>query len=268
MTATTSTTSEKPRVAADARDVCRFLSEYSGWILGSGASCIRLEKNVRRIAHAYGKKAEITITPHHVHISIVAPDNDEAASAIASSVPGPVSFNIITELSRLSWEIADTGLTLDAARRRLADITGNDKQNKWLVLALVAVANASFCRLFGGDITAMAIVCIATFAGYYIKQCLLGAGVDLRVTVIVCAFVSSVLGATDYLFALGSTPAITIGTSILYLVPGIPYLNSFSDMLYRYYICSFSRLMDALVLTACLSAGLCAGMMLMNVGMF
>lgn len=267
MTATTSTT-YNPCAATDARDVCRFLSEYSAWILGSGASCIRLEKNVRRIAEAYGKKAEITITPHHVNISIAAADNGEAVSAIASSVPGPVSFNIITELSRLSWEIADSALPLEAARKRLASIVGNDSQNKWLVLILVAIANASFCRLFGGDLTAMTIVCLATLAGYYIKQWLLGAGADLRVTVIVCSFVSSVLGATDYLFALGSTPAITIGTSILYLVPGIPFLNSFSDMLYRYYICSFSRLMDALVLTACLSIGLCAGMMLMNVGMF
>lgn len=115
---------------------------------------------------------------------------------------------------------------------------------------------------------AMLVVCVATMAGYRLKQLLLGVRVDGRVVMMACAFVSSVLGATDGLFGLGSTPAVSIGTSILYLVPGVPYLNSFSDMLYRYYICALSRLMDALVLTACLTAGLCAGLLLMDEGMF
>ncbi|MDE6176600.1 MAG: threonine/serine exporter family protein, partial [Paramuribaculum sp.] len=141
-------------------------------------------------------------------------------------------------------------------------------QSSLAVLLLVAIANASFCRLFGGDPVAMAVVGVATLAGYWLKLLLLRQNVDLRVTFMICAFVSTVLGATDSLFSLGTTPAIAIGTSILYLVPGIPFLNSFSDMLYRYYICSFSRLMDALVLTGSLSIGLCCGMMAMGVGMF
>jgi len=82
---------------------------------------------------------------------------------------------------------------------------------------------------------------MATMAGYWLKTQLLSKKVDIRATVAICAFVSAVLGATDSLFALGSTPDIALGTSVLYLVPGIPLLNSFSDMLYRYYICSMSR---------------------------
>ena len=114
----------------------------------------------------------------------------------------------------------------------------------------------------------MAVVLAATMAGYYIKQLMLGRHIDLRLTVIVCAFVSSVISAADSLFSLGTTPAIALGTSVLYLVPGIPFLNSFSDLLYRHYICAFSRFVDAVVLTCCLSAGLCAGMAAMNSGMF
>ncbi len=39
-------------------------------------------------------------------------------------------------------------------------------------------------------------------------------------------------------------------------------------MLYRYYICSMSRFFDAVVITGCLSIGLCAAMFMMNAGMF
>ena len=256
-------------VTADSNDLlCRFISDYAGWLLGCGATCIRLEKNLRRIGRAYGMDVEFTITPHHVHLSLIPDDGSPAGTMIASARPVPTSFSIISDLSTLSWEIADRHINLDEACRRFRQIVSSDRQSSLAVLLLVAIANASFCRLFGGDPVAMAVVGVATLAGYWLKLLLLRQNVDLRVTFMICAFVSTVLGATDSLFSLGTTPAIAIGTSILYLVPGIPFLNSFSDMLYRYYICSFSRLMDALVLTGSLSIGLCCGMMAMGVGMF
>lgn len=252
-----------------AREIGIFLSRYGSWLLGCGATCIRLEKNMKRIAAAYGKEVEVTIMPRHLHLAVsnINDDNDQYCS-VTGVEKTPVSFNINTGLSRLSWAIADGRMTFDEARWGMERIINGDHQNKWLVLLLVALANASFCRLFGGDGVAMIIVAIATAAGYYLKQLMLSHGVDVRVVFIVCAFVSSVLGATDMLFSIGTTPQIAIGTSVLYLVPGIPFLNSFSDMLYRHYICAFSRLTDAIVLTCCLSIGLCAGMVLMHVGMF
>ena len=93
-------------------------------------------------------------------------------------------------------------------------------------------------------------------------------GIDIRAVFIICALVSSILGATGILFPYGSTPYIAVATSVLYLVPGIPFLNSFSDLLHRHYICAFSRFADAVILTGCLSAGLCGGMLLMKIGMF
>ncbi|WP_290451779.1 threonine/serine exporter family protein, partial [uncultured Duncaniella sp.] len=177
-------------------------------------------------------------------------------------------FDMNTRLSELSWAIADGRIGFEDAHAEMADIVEGDSQNEWLVLLLASVANASFCRLFGGDAVAMVVVFIATLAGYYLKQILLDKGWDVRAVFMACSFVSSVLGATGILFSLGNTPFIALGTSVLYLVPGIPLLNSFSDMLYRHYVCAFSRFVDAVVLTCCLSIGLCGGMMFMNVGMF
>ncbi len=261
MTTTTPTTSEP-----SPRELCLFLAEYAGWLLGSGATCIRLEKNVTRMARAFGREVELTISLRHVHVSLIDPGHSELCTTIASARPAPVSFRVITDLSRLSWEVADGKTSFADARISLVRITTSGRQNPAVELLLVALANASFCRLFGGDAMAMLVVGCATAAGYLLKQRLLAVHADVRVVMLLCAFVSSVLGATDGLFALGSTPAVSVGTSILYLVPGIPYLNSFSDMLYRYYICSMSRFMDALVLTCCLSAGLCAGILLTGEG--
>lgn len=247
------------------RAIGEFLSQYSVRLLGCGATCVRLEKNVRRMADALGVTAEITIMPRHINLT-VSKSGDAVPFTISATVMHPsISFFLNTRLSRLSWELADGKIDFDTARKRMMEIVASDTQNKWMVLFLASFANAAFCRLFGGDCTAMAIVFMATLAGYFVKLVLLECKVDLRVVFMVCAFVSSVLGATDSLFSLGGTPEVAISTSVLYLVPGIPFLNSFSDMLYRHYICAFSRFVDAMVLTCCLSAGLCGGVALMNI---
>ena len=250
------------------QELCRFLSEYSALLLGCGATCIRLENNVQRIAEAYGKEISMVIMPRHVQISVWEKGNDEAVTAISTVKSSPISFNVNTRLSELSWEVADGKTDSNQAAERLGKIVKDDRQDKWTVPVLVALANASFCRLFSGDAVAMLTVLAATLAGYSLKTFLLGRGTDNRLAFFICSFVSSVLGATDILFAIGDTPTTAMATSVLYLVPGIPYLNSFSDMLCRHYICAFCRFMDAIVLTGCLSAGLCCGMLLMNVGMF
>ena len=256
-------TTDCDAVSADV--LCSFLSRYGAALLGCGATCIRLQKNMGRIAAAYGKEVEVAIMPRHLHIAVCG--QGECATAI-SSPKGCIDFDVNTRLSALSWEIADQRLPLTEAWSRLDDATERHQRREWLVTMAVSLANAAFCRLFGGDVVAMAIVFVAPLAGHYIKGLLLGRGVDLRVTVFVCAFISAVLGATGLLFGLGSTPAIALGTSVLYLVPGIPFLNSFSDMLYRHYICAMSRFADAMVLTGCLSGGLLAAMALMQVSMF
>lgn len=255
---------EKPTI----NDLSLFLSRYSAWLLGSGATSIRLEKNVCRIANAYGKEAELFIMPRHIHLSIWERGKTDVTTSIAAVNHTAISFNLNTELSKLSWEIADKKLDFTEVQDLFEHYIHSDCQNKWLVLMLVAFANAAFCRLFGGDLQAMLVVGIATLAGYYLKILMLEKGTDLRLMAIVCSFVSSILGASCQLFGFGATPDIAIGTSVLYLVPGIPFINSFSDLLYRHYLCALSRFTDAVVLTCCLSLGLCAGMMLMNAGMF
>ena len=138
-----------------------LLTDYAGWLLGCGATCIRLEKNLKRIAAAYGQDVEITISPHHVHIYIVDRHDRTVFTSIATA-KGATSFDTITRLSTLSWRIADTGIDIRRARR-MFDIIVNDRpRHTWVVPPLVALANASFCRLFGGDIQAMAVVFMVT----------------------------------------------------------------------------------------------------------
>lgn len=235
--------------------------------MASGATCIRLEKNVSRIAAAYGMTVEMTVMPRHIHLAATR-EGEELTTFVATVRNQVIDYTVNTRLSRLSWAIADGKTDFREAEKQLKAIVAPRKGNPLMELLLVALANASFCRLFGGDGMAMAIVGVATLAGYYLKQIMLRRKIDCRLVFLACSFVSTVIAASDTLFGFGSTPDIAIGSSVLYLVPGIPFLNSFSDFLYRRYLSAFVRFSDALVLTCCLSTGLCAGMLLMHIGMF
>ena len=246
------------------KEVCIFISEYASWLLGCGATCIRIEKNIKRMSEAFGVESDMAIMPSHIHLSVWDKDHVDTFSTIKRIHKSGISFNINTQLSKLSWDIADRKIDFKGAVETFREITGTKPENKWAVLLLASLANMSFCRLFNGDPISMLIVLTATLVGYRLKQVMLEYKADVRLVFLCSAFASSVIGAGAYLFGWGNTPEVAIGTSVLYLIPGIPYINSVSDMLDGHYICAFSRFIDAVILTASLSVGLCGGMLIMG----
>lgn len=245
-----------------------FLAEYASLLSGCGATCIRIEKNTGRMARAFGVKFDIFIMPSHVTVSVWDKRRSDAAVAQRKTSGCGISFALNAALSRLSWEVADRHLDLSAAVEKFERARETKSAGKWEVLTLTSAANAAFCRLFGGDWIAMIIVFVSTLAGYRLKQIMLEDKRDIRLTFLCASFFSASLSAGGHVFNIGSTPEIALGTSVLYLIPGVPYINSVSDMIYRHYLCSFSRFMDAAVLTACLSVGLCAGMLILGLKWF
>ena len=250
------------------RERATFLTDYACWLFGCGATCTRMEKNVARMAEVFGMHVEIYIMPRHLHLAISDLSGSDTSTFIVTPRPTPINFTVNTQLSRLSWDVADGKYTFEQACDEFFRIITPHPERRLPLLLIVALANASFCRLFGGDAVAMLVVGVATLAGFWLKGELLSRRLDFRIVTFLCALVSSILGSTAILFDLGETAYVALATSVLYLVPGIPFLNSFSDFLGRHYICALSRFTDAVVMTCCLSAGLCVGMMLMKVGMF
>lgn len=253
---------------AHVRQAAAFLADYASLLSGCGATCIRIEKNTCRMADAFGLGFDISIMPTHVYVSVRDKDAADTSVAVRKTTGNGISFNLNARLSRLSWEVADNHLDTNAAVERLEGIRETKPTGKWEVLILTSLANASFCRLFGGDAIAMLIVLASTLAGYRLKQIMQEDKRDVRLTFLCASFFSATLSAGGHIFSISTTPEIALGTSVLYLIPGVPYINSVSDMLYRHYLCAFSRFADAVVLTACLSAGLCAGMLVLGLKWF
>lgn len=241
-----------------------FLRDYSTELYASGATTIRIEKNIGRIAEAWKITADFTILPSCVIISLWDSDNTHSYNVSGKMPADRINFNTISKLSSLSWEIRETGIDEHLAREKFIKIKEETKLNPWVVLTLVGLANASFCELFGGDLISMAIVFIATIDGFLLKQRLPAIGVDYRITIILGACFSALISCSGFVFSLGKTPEIALATSVLYYVPGIPFSNAVCDLIYGHYLSSASRFLQAMIITVCLSLGLCLAFLILN----
>ena len=126
--------------------------------------------------------------------------------------------------------------------------------NHYLLTFLVACANGAFCQLFGGSWGAIGIVFVATVIGFSLKSFMQKRHIGHYVVFVLTAFLSSVIASSALLF--NATPDIAIGTSVLFLIPGVPLLNGVIDIVESHILLGTTRLVSALLLVMCIAVGL------------
>ena len=238
------------------KEATLFLAEYASTLMAVGAQTSRIQLNTVRMARSMGYHVNLLIFPKTLSITLQDGSLNHSYTYIKKTPGLPLNFKANMKLSQLSWTAFDERLPLNELWARLKAIVTERRESPWLVLLLASVANACFCRLFDGNLTSMAIVFAATLVGFFLRQQLTRRGVNQLAVFTLCAFVSTMIGATDYLFFHGGTEDMSIGTSMLYLVPGVPLINGVMDIVDNHVHDGISRLTGAPLLIICIAIGL------------
>lgn len=175
-----------------------------------------------------------------------------------------LNYTIVSDLSALSWEAYDEKLPFDEIRVRFHQVITQKRMSRWTVLFLVACANAAFCGIFRGDIFAIGLVFFATLIGFFVRQEMMKRHVKHLVIWTFSAFVASLLAGMGYVFHLGSTPEIALASSVLYLIPGVPLINSILDIIEGHILTGMARLVNASTLIVCIAIGLFSTMLILG----
>ncbi len=252
-------------IHSELKELSVFLSEYSTSLMAVGVHTSRIVRNTARIAESFGFFVDMTIFQKTIIMTLRDKDNTHSYSTVNKIKPLGLNFEINSRLSSLSWEACDDHLTLDELKEKYHKIVNNPRMNKWLVLFLVACANASFCRLFTGDAEAMAVVFVATLVGFFVRQKMMEKHINHLFIFVVSSFIASMIGCTAVLYHIGNTPDIALGASVLYLVPGVPLINGIIDIIEGHVLAGVSRLMNAALLIICLSIGLSLTLLMLGV---
>ncbi len=242
---------------SDIRELSFFLLDYATALLAAGAHTQRCVRCVTRVAEAYGCRAALMVSQKNISMSLV--DHAEPARRFTSvsRLQAPAfNFSRTGMLSALSWRAMDDRLPLEPLRREFRHIMAMGTRPVWLVTLCVSAANASFCRLFGGDAAAMALVFGATLVGFLLRRWLVTKHLNRYGAIILCAFVSGVITSAGMCFNWGATPDVALSTSVLYLVPGVQIINALMDLINGYSLNSYQRAVDSLVTIICMATGL------------
>ena len=242
------------KTSTELTQIADFVAEYATYLLGSGVHTSRVIRNSRRI----GKSQGIDIQLSAFQKSIVMTAHDDSTGENITRVVGipalPISFERNSDLSALSWEAVDEHLSLDEIRARYERLITKPSIDPIFVLLTVGLANASFCRLFGGDWTAMSIVFTSTLVGFAAKQRMQAHKVNHFIIFILSAFIASLCASAALSF--DCTAETAIATSVLFLVPGVPLINGIIDILDGHVLIGFSRIVNAMSLIVCIAVGL------------
>ncbi len=243
-----------------------FLLDYAGALLAAGVHTARCVRSVNRIADAYGCKAATIISQKNISMSLV--DCSEPTlrqTSVHRLRPVEVNFSRIGLLSALAWRAMDDRLPLEALQREFHLIMAKGERPLWVVALCIAAANASFCRLFGGDGAAMFLVFIGTLLGFLVRKWLARNRFNYFGSVVICAFLSSMVASVGVCFGWGAAADVGLAASVLYLVPGVQIINTLMDLINGYSLNSYQRGIASLVSIISMAIGLALTLVLMDV---
>lgn len=267
-TAEATTAKEAKAARPQIQELTNFLSEYTAKMLSIGTYTARIERCVRRIADAYDYEASLMIFVRHFIISVMDPaDNSIRRTYVKTGAAAQISFDLISELSALSWEIYDEKIPLARARASFAEILASQKKSFAKTLVLLSVANAAFCELFGGDGGAMALVFAATAFGICARYLLSKLKINLKIQYIAVSFAVSFIVSLGTRYGLSATPDVAVGSSILFLIPGVWLINSVFDILNENMLVGISRGLNTGLLIICIAIGLFLTLSISNLGL-
>ena len=232
-------------------------------MLEFGAESILIEQTAERLGIALGvNSVEMSLIPAAIVLTTLY--NNQSVTTTRRVHHKPINMSIVCDVQKMVIQIERNNYNANYVMNYLKNIKPN-LYNRWLVIFMVGFACASFAKLQNGDLNAFFITfAVASFA-MFIRQELNRKRFLMIITFGITAFIATVLASLSILFNLSTTPNVILASSVLLLVPGVPFVNSFLDAFKGYLSMGWGRWLQAIILTIASSSGIVLAMSLLNI---
>ena len=248
----------------DAQLVGNILLETGSLLMSSGASTNRIRVTLARIAKGLGYGTELLITHRALMLTIIEKNQQHFFSRLKRTSPHGVNFRIVSGISHLSWNVLEQKWTVAQISDELQRLKALPHYPRLVVLALVGLAGSAFCRIFGGGYIEMIVAFVATFIGLFVRQEAVKMKFNPYLCVFFASFAASLIAGLAELYHIGLQPDKAFATSVLFLVPGVPLINSVTDLLEGNLQNGLIRAMNGLIIAFSIAMGLFSVRMLLN----
>lgn len=247
-----------------AESVGTILLEIGALLMSSGASTHRTRITLERFAKGFGYGIELLITQRALMLTIIEKNQQHFFSRLKRTSPHGVNFRIVSGISHLSWNVLEQNWTLAQAAEEVKRLKALPHYPRLVILGLVGLAGAAFCRIFGGGSIEMAVAFVATVAGLFTRQEAHRLKFNPYLCVFFAAFVASFIAGLAEHFHIGEQPDKAFATSVLFLVPGVPLINSVTDLMDGNIQNGMVRAMNGLMIAFSIAMGIFSVKMILN----
>ena len=213
------------------KEVEEMLLDVGTLLMSSGASTGRVRTTVNRIAEALGYDVELLITSRSLMLTVTEENGSDYTSSVRRTPPHGVNFRLVSGISRMSWRIIEDKLNIEQINEEISRLNALPHYPRLVVLSLVALAGTSFCRLFGGEGWELVVTFVASFFGLFIRQEALKKRFNPYLAIVFASFSASMIAGMSVKLGIGDSPEHALATSVLFLIPGVPLINSLTDII-------------------------------------
>lgn len=226
---------------------------FASELMRCGSQTSRIFRNVERISSAWGYSAQIIILPKTIIMTLT--DRAGASFTEVKKVDsGALNFLEMSELRKLSWRISEGFVSIGKCKAEMARIRRLSRISGIKLLLAVSAGNAAFCGLFNGGVSMLAVF-FATVLAFEARSFFASKKMPAPLCFFLAAFIVSGISVCA-VNLLNVDGGISIYASVLFLVPGIPLLNSAVDILDGHVLAGMSRFFNAMTLVFAAVCGL------------
>ena len=245
-------------------EISSSLLEIGCLLMGAGANTHRIRVTLERIASGLNCETEILITHRTVFLLIKDLKTNEVFNSFKKTPPHGANFTLVSGISKMSWHVIQNNWSLHQIREDINRLKSLNRYPLLTTITFVSFADAGFCRLFGGDYIDMSSAFIATFIAFLVRHYVVQLKFNIYISVVFASFTACFITCIARYFEIGHHPDLAFATAVLFLVPGVPLINSFSDLMDGYVTNGVARGTHALFIAFSIALGMLVNMLIFN----
>lgn len=173
----------------------------------------------------------------------------EGQSLTVLRLVGPIGVNLIraSEAAVLGERIARGEIDNAAFVSEIERIKAlASPYSRWVMMAAAACTAAFFSQIPGGDWGAFGIASIAAGIGQFLRSLLQVRNLAVAPVTLICGILSACIAGVGLRLEFSQMAPATLIASVIYMVPGLPLINGFVDMVsHKYLFVGLERIANA-----------------------
>jgi uncharacterized membrane protein YjjP (DUF1212 family) len=215
-------------------------------VMRNGGSTVAADRTFAAILKACGQEEATAVWRLDF---VAATSSTEGQPSTVVRPVGPIGVN----LARAS-EVAMLGERAAKGELGAADVGAEVERigrlpspyNRWLTVAIAAATAGCFSQIPGGDWGSFGIAFVAAGIGQLLRSLLQARKVAVGPVTLICGVLSAMIASVGLRLGYSQVESATLIASVIYIVPGLPLINGFVDMVsHKYLVVGAERMMNA-----------------------